>query len=115
MHQQTLGDIVDFVIQVDSVQEHYTNATGEPYLRITGVDMDGMNVWPVLLWRFTEGELESNRIYILRGMKVAKQTHWCEWSNCYVPYDDNRQKIESSFKTAVEDVTDAESMREYFW
>ena len=67
------------------------------------------------MWRFKEGELLTNRIYILRGMRVAKETDWSAWTETYVPFDDDRQKIECSFRTAVEDVTDVQSIKDHFW
>ena len=115
VHHKSLGEYVDFVIKVNSAQEYMSSINGEPYLRIHGFDMENNHVWPLFMWRFKEGDLVNNRIYILRGMKVVKETQWCVHSHAWMPFEDARQKIECSFRTAVEDVTDVQTIKEYFW
>ena len=113
--QQNVGDMIDFVIKVNSVQENQHTISDEPYLCISGSDMDGVNVRPLFMWLFKEGEIVTQRIYILRAMRVCLETCWCEWSHCYVPYADERRKIECSFRTAVEDVTDVQFIQGRFF
>ena len=110
-----VGEFVALVLRTNSVEDGATSA-GEPYLTIYGLDMDGVAVGPLRLWRWTQAEsgIAIGSVYIIRGLEVAKETTWSDDAWKYVPREDGAQTVECGFRTAVEDVTNVAAIMEYF-
>ena len=110
-----LGHFVDLVLRIDEVAELSIQSGpnfGEPYLQVTGVDMDGVGVGPLRLWNHVEGDLEVGSICILRGLKVGTERQWN--GEKYVNDRDGAKKFDSDARTAIEDVRDQPDITCYF-
>ena len=110
-----LGHFVDLVLRIDEVAELSIQTGpnfGEPYLQVTGVDMDGVSVGPLRLWNHVEGDLEVGSICILRGLKVGTERQWN--GEKYVNDRDGAKKFDSDARTAIEDVRDQPEITCYF-
>ena len=113
--QMDLGHYVDLVLRVDSAIELEIQSgekQGEPYLQLSGVDMDGMNVGTLRLWNHMGGDAEVGKYYILRGLKVAPERQWN--GERYVPDREGAKKLESDARTAIEDVSEQTEITYYF-
>ena len=111
-----LGSFVSLVLCAHQVEEGETSNTQEPYVTVHGIDMDGVAVGPVRLWRWTEAEasMQVGGVYIIRGLKVMKETVWSDEKWGYVPRDDGAQTVECNFRVAVEDVSGVQAIASYF-
>ena len=85
---------------------------GEPYLQVSGVDMDGVDVGPLRLWNHVEGDLDVGIICILRGLKVGTERSWN--GEKYVNNREGARKLDSDARTAIEDVSDHPEITAYF-
>jgi hypothetical protein len=111
-----IGSFVGLVLRVHQAEECETNEKQEPYLSVRGVDMDGQICGPIRLWRWTEhdADMHQDGVYIIRGLKVMKETEWSNEKWAYVPREDGTQTLESSFRVAVEDVSQVQDITQYF-
>ena len=108
------GEFVAIVLQVKALQPSFTE-TGEPYLSVqSSLDMEGRAGAPFRMWRFADGELILNHIYMIRGLKVMAEMYWDSWSQSRQPSENGKMRLERCFRTAVEDVTELEEFAEYF-
>ena len=64
--------------------EAKVSAIDEPYLVLTGVDMDGSDVGPLRLWQRNEGESNAGCSYVVRGLRVVHDRAWDTTRQCYV-------------------------------
>ena len=108
-----LGQFVALVLLVISVEDKWTEATGDPYALVYGKDMDGVAT-TLRLWRFEEGDVQQGLIYIVRGLKVVADTYWNADQWKYVPRDDGSKTVECGWRTALEDVTHVGAIAQYF-
>ena len=111
-----LGSYVSLVLCAHRTEQSETSTTQEPFLIVHGIDMDGAMVGPIRLWRWTEADadMQSGGVYIIRGLKVVKQTVWSDVQWAYIPSDDGSQTVESSFRVAVENVSGVPDITSYF-
>ena len=109
-----VGEYVALVIKVLGVDAKTTADKGEPYLVVTGVDMDNAVVAHLRLWRFEEGDVVEGNAYIMRGLKVAEETIWDDEKWKYVARGDGTKKAECKDRTAVEDVTHIDEIMHFF-
>ena len=107
-----VGDFVSIVLRISTLEESATNNTGEPFLCIYGVDMDGTTMGPIRLWRWTaaEGGMQTGSTVVLRGLRVVAETNWSVDKWAYVPREDGAMTVECNFRTAVEDVSAVEAI-----
>ena len=112
--QKTVGEMVDLVIR-PTVVEPAISKHVEAFLKVHGWDMDGTATWPLFLWRFDAEEVLVGSTCILRGMKVVMDTYKCQWTDAFVPYQDLRKKLDCSFRTAIENVSDVPEITKHFW
>ena len=98
------------------IEQSETSATQEPFLVVHGIDMDGAMVGPIRLWRWMTGDaaFQTGDVYIIRGLKVVKQTVWSGEQWAYISSDDGNQTVESSSCVAVEDVSGVSAIMSYF-
>ena len=61
----------------------------------------------------SEGDVVAERIYFIRGLKVAQQRVWDSNLSCYVR-SSAAKVLESSVRTSVEDVTDREEVAHHW-
>ena len=111
-----VNDFVSIALRITQLEESMTNNTGEPYLSIYGTDMDGTTMGPIRLWRWTteDGGMELSGTYVLRGLRVVKETSWSYDKETYAPREDGAMTVECNFRTAVEDVSDVEAIAALF-
>jgi hypothetical protein len=109
-----LGSYWDVVVHVWQAEQKYTQATQEPYMQVSGKDLDGTLVGPLRLWRRTESDIESGSTYVLRGLKVAPATMWSNDKWDYVPNPDGSKVPECSPRTAIEDVSGVSDIQACF-
>ena len=112
VQQKTVGEMVDLVIRTTVVEQNWSKH-GEAYLKVQGWDMDGQATWPLFLWRFDAEDILTGSTYILRGMKVVIETYRHQCSDALISYQDHRQKLECSFRTAAENVSDIPEITRY--
>ena len=110
-----VGDHVDLVVYVLMVEVKATEK-GEVYLELHGQDMERQSVSYLRLWRFEEEDVQSGRVYVVRGLKVKMETQWDSQAWKYVPILDGSRgkRIECQLRTAVEDVTHVPSIAGFF-
>ena len=106
--------MVALVLKVTSLDE-LENQFGEPYLQVGGLDMDGSATHSLRLWLYRVNAMQTNSVYIIRGLKVVPDMYWCQAEWRYVPYIDGRQKLECSYRTAVEDVSHVGGLAQFFF
>ena len=70
-----VGSYVAIAMRVYAV-EAKVSAIGEPFLVLTGVDMDGSDVGPLRHWQRNEGEVSAGCSYAVRGLKAAHDRAW---------------------------------------
>ena len=111
-----VGDFVAMVLRINHLEEGETSNTGEPYLCIYGLDMHGITVGPIRLWRWTaaDGGMQIGSTYVLRGLRVVKETSWSDDKWAYAPRDDGAMTVECNFRTAVEDVSTVDDIMALF-
>jgi hypothetical protein len=106
-----LGMHIDLVLRIFLVDERYTqDARQESHLSISGLDMDGETVGPVLLWGYVAGEVQNGSIYIIRGLKVVQAKRWSLEEGKYVPRTDGARSLDCTYRTAVEDVSEVQAI-----
>ena len=113
--QTPLGQFVDLVLHVDSVDQLSIQSGpnfGSVYLQVYGVDMDGVTVGPLRLWNHEEGDVQVQSICILRGLKVAPEKLWN--GEKYVNDRDGAKQLDSDARTAIEDVSHIPEIANYF-
>ena len=111
-----VNSYVSLVLCVQRIEQSETSNTQEPFLVVHGIDMEQVSVGPIRLWRWTEADADMQQygVYIIRGLKVARKTVWSYETNAYVASDDGSQTVESSFRVAVENVSEVPSIAGYF-
>ena len=114
VQQCNLGQFIALVFSVLNVEDKWADGTGDPYAVVYGLDMDRMPMNALYLWRFEEGDVEQGHIYIARGLKVVPDTYWNTEQFKYVPRDDGTKKVECTWRTALEDVTHVDDIKQYF-
>ena len=67
--QSMLHSFVDLVLKAYAVDERYTSES-DPFLILSGQDMDGEDFGPLRLWQHEEGDVIDGNIYIFRGLKA---------------------------------------------
>jgi hypothetical protein len=78
---------------------------GDPYIEIDGLDMEQNMLTRLKLWRYDEADnIESNRFYIIHGLKVKQG--WEAWGSGKV--------AECCYRTAMEDVTGVAAIAQWF-
>jgi len=111
-----VGDFVAMVLRINQLEEGETSNTGEPFLCIYGMDMHTITVGPIRLWRWTlaDSGMQIGGTYVLRGLRVVKETSWSDDKWAYAPREDGAMTVECNFRTAVEDVSTVEDMMSLF-
>ena len=109
-----VGEFVSLVVFVTSVEICHTQTTEEEFLTVHGVDMDNLSIGTLRLWRFVKGDIVQSKHYIIRGLKVVKETSWNPEEYKYMPNQDGKQTVECSWRTAVEDVSQVREITECF-
>ena len=111
-----VGEFVAMVLRINQLEEGATNNTNEPFLCIYGMDMDTITVGPIRLWRWTVADcgMQLGNTYVLRGLRVVKETSWSDDKWAYVPREDGAMTVECNFRTAVEDVSQVEAIMALF-
>jgi hypothetical protein len=111
-----VGDFVGIVLRITYLEEGETSNTSEPFLCIYGTDMDGITVGPIRLWRWTAADcgMQIGGTYVLRGLRVVKETVWSDEKWGYVPREDGAMTLEHNFRLAVEDVSSVEHITAFF-
>ena len=110
-----LGHFVDLVLCVSAVDELQIASgpnLGEPYLQVSGWDMNGAEVGPLRLWNHVVGDVDVGNICIFRGLKVSTERTWN--GEKYVSNRDGAKKLDSDARTAIEDVSDQADITAYF-
>ena len=109
-----VGDYVALVLRILCVEEKYTATKGEPFLQVTGLDLDSAPTDNLRFWRYECGDLVEGNIYIVRGLKVALKQQWSDELKRYAPNTQGINTVESTYRTAAEDVTHVEAISSYF-
>ena len=68
--QAMMHSFVDLVLRAYAVEERVTS-DDEPFLILSGMDMDGDDFGPLRLWLYEEGDVVDGNIYIFRGLKAT--------------------------------------------
>ena len=113
VRKRAVGNDVAIAMRVYAV-EAKVSAIDEPFLVLTGVDMDGSDVGPLRLWQRNEGEDSAGCSYVVRGLKVAHNRAWATTRQSYVRSSDQPLTVECSPRTACDDVTDVEHITQYW-
>jgi hypothetical protein len=112
--ESALGTFVDIVVHVWQAEEKFTQNNQEPFMLVSGKDMDGVLIGPLRLWRHTEADIEAGRTYVFRGLVVVVSKMWNQEKWTMVPNPDGIKEAECSQRTAVEDVSDVADIAAYF-
>jgi hypothetical protein len=105
VESMTPGDFVTVAIAVQKVNTNLWTQMGDPYIEIDGLDMEQNMLTRLKMWRYDEADhIDTNRIYIIHGMKVKQG--WEGWGSSKVP--------ECCYRTAMEDVTDVAAIAKWF-
>ena len=102
------------VVHVLKAERRDTADKNEPYLVLHGVDMEGCSVAPLRLWRFSEDDVDQGNTYIIRGLKVGEEVQWDDEQWKWVPRQNGVRALESTVRTALEDVTGVEDIERCF-
>ena len=113
IQESQLGQFVALVFLAISVEDRWTESTGDPYAVVYVKDMDGVTT-TLRFWRFEEGDVQQGLVYIARGLKVVADTYWNADQWKYVPRDDGSKTVECCWRTALEDVTHVSGIAQYF-
>ena len=105
-----IGTYVAIAMRVIHVRSRRT-VTGDPYLEVMGVDTEGLDVCSLRLWRHEEGDIRPGGAYVVRGLKVVNARTWD--SSKGVWRWESQQTIACSVRTAVEDVSDVDTITQY--
>jgi len=114
MQGAAVGTFIALVLRAQAVEERVSDYTGDSYLVVHGIDMDGSMVGPLRLFRFDSDDMDFGRVYIVRGLKVVVDTQWSYEQHQYVPRVDGTKNVECSYRTALEDVSDVDAIMQYF-
>ena len=76
--------------------------------------MNNATVGPVLLWGYGAAEMQSDCIYIIRGLKVVQAKRWSHEDNKYMPRLDGARSLDCTYRTAVEDVSEVRTITQIF-
>ena len=111
-----VGDFVGIVLRITYLEEGETSNTAEPFLCIYGIDMDGITVGPIRLWRWTAADcgMQVGSTCVLRGLRVVKESIWSDEKWAYVPREDGAMTLEHNFRIAVEDVSSVEHITAFY-
>jgi hypothetical protein len=112
--ESALGTFVDIVVHVWQAEEKFTQNNQEPFMLVSGKDMDGVLIGPLRLWRHTAADIEAGRTYVFRGLVVVVSKMWNQEKWTMVPNPDGIKEAECSQRTAVEDVSDVADIAAYF-
>ena len=110
-----VGSFIDLVLFVKARQEKETT-TGDSFLEVFGIDIDGHNIGPIRLWRFGHQDVEARVIYIIRGLKVVIEPGKTEYirSRGRVYRRWGVKLLEASWRTAIENVSEVPEINAYF-
>ena len=108
-----IGAYVTLLLKLQFVEDKY-NSNGEAYLEVHGVDSEGQGSGPIRLWNYDHGELRSNTLCIMHGLKVAYEKYWDDAQHKYAQRSDQSKKLECSNRTAVQDVSEDLRLMPYF-
>ena len=109
----TVGTYVAIAMHVSDVEPKWTSG-GEPYLQLSGLDMERSNVVLLRLWRLKEGDIKPGHAYVVRGLKVVSDRVWDSNKWTWIWSTDAPNTIECSARTAWENVQDVEAIAQYF-
>ena len=107
-----IGTYVAIAMRIIDVRTRRTS-TDEPYLEVMGVDTEGVDVWPLRLWRHEEGDIRPGGAYVVRGLKVVNDRTWDSQKGVWTRFAATAKTIACSVRTAVEDVSDVVSTTQY--
>ena len=113
VQESQLGQFVALVFLAISIEDKWTEGTGDPYALVYGRDMDGVTTGAMRFWRFEEGDVQQGSIYIARGLKVVADKYWNNEEYRYVPRTDGVKSVECCWRTALEEVTHVSDIA--FW
>ena len=108
-----VGAYVTLLLKLQFVEDKY-NSNGEAYLEVHGVDSEGQGSGAIRLWNYDHGELRSNTLCIMHGLKVAYEKYWDDAQHKYAQRSDQSKKLECSNRTAVQDVSEDLRLMPYF-
>ena len=91
-----------------------TQTKQETYLQVSGIDMDGALVNYLRLWRFEDGDIKAGCTYLIRGLRVSFEQYWDEGQGEYLSNSQGPKGFDCTYRTAVEDVTDVETIGSVF-
>ena len=107
-----IGTYVAIAMRIIDVRTRRTS-TDEPYLEVMGVDTEGVDVRSLRLWRHEEGDIRSGGAYVVRGLKVVHDRLWDSARGRWRPSAGTPKTIACSVRTAVEDVSDVDTITQY--
>ena len=88
--------------------------TAGPRLCNTGKDWEGEWVRNLRLWRYADGDVCEQNTYIIRGLKVVPLKQWDDWAQDYINRPDGQKTVECTMRTALEDVSQNDSVSAFF-
>lgn len=111
----TVNDMVSFPVRVDRIEQKMTQVD-EPYIVLNATDMDNYQTGPLRIWRYSESDVDPTpgRIWMLRGMKVNYASTWDGITRSFVRAMPESLIPEACIHTAIEDVTDVDSIIDLF-
>ena len=108
-----VGTYVTIAMRINDVQPKWTSTQNEPYLELMGVDTEGGVVGPLRLWQREEGDIKIGGAYVVRGLKVVNDRTWDSQKGVWTRFAATAKTIARSVRTAVEDVSDVDSITQY--
>ena len=105
---------MDLVVQVTLAEQKERWTSNEPYMQVSGRDVDGAVIGPLRFWRHTERDIQERSTYIFRGMKVVSDHMWSDELRKYVSKADGPLALECNARTAMENVDDVSAVMAYF-
>ena len=108
-----VNTFIDLVLFVKACEQKETT-TGDSFLQVYGIDIDGHNIGPIRLWRFGQQDMEARVVYIVRGLKVVMESYWCNTQLKYIQSPNQTKSLEASWRTAIENVNEVPEIAAYF-
>ena len=102
-----------FVLKV-SVGTKETHTEQEPYLPVSGVDMDGAPVNFLRHWRFEDGDINAGCTYLIKRLRVSFEQYWDDQQGEYVSNPQGPKGFECAYRTALEDATHVGTVGSFF-
>ena len=109
----SVGMVVSLAVRVVDLEEGWVRGSTESYAKVLLVDADRATIGPIHLWDFLLSDLQIDRLYMFRGLKVGLRRVYNETTQQWQrsPAD---KVLECSVFTAVEPV-EHESVTPYFF